>query len=127
MIDLVESYPNLFSDVPSGTSVIQHDIEVGNAVPIKQHAYCCPVGKREIIKCEVNYLVENGFAKKSNSPWSSPCILVPKVDGSFHFCTDFRKVNSVTVPDAFPLPRIEDCIDNLGTVRYITKLDLLKG
>ncbi len=79
------------------------------------------------MKQEVEYLVQNGFAKKSNSPWSSPCILVPKADGSLRFCTDFGKVNSVTVPDAFPLPRMEDCINNLGTAQYITKLDLLKG
>lgn len=103
VIELVESFPELFNDVPSGTSVIKHDIEAGNALPIKQHPYRCPVGKREIMKQEVKYLVQNGFAKKSNSPWSSPCVLAPKVDGSFRFCTDFRKVNSVTVPDAFPL------------------------
>lgn len=54
-------------------------------------------------------------------------MLVPKADGSFRFCTDFRKVNSVTVADAFPLPHIDDCIDNLGGAKYITKLDLLKG
>ncbi|KAI2646195.1 Transposon Ty3-I Gag-Pol polyprotein [Labeo rohita] len=79
------------------------------------------------MKHEVTYLLENGFAVPSSSPWSSPCVLVPKADGSFRFCTDFRKVNSVTVPDAFPLPRIDDCIDSLGTAKYITKLDLLKG
>lgn len=127
VISLVENFPNLFTDVPSGTTVIQHDIDVANARPIKQHAYRCPVSKREIMRREVEYLVQNGFAEKSNSPWSSPCILVPKADGSHRFCTDFRKVNAVTIPDAFPLPRIEDCIDNLGAAQYITKLDLLKG
>lgn len=55
------------------------------------------------------------------------CILVPKQDGSVRFCTDIWKVNAVTVPGSFPLPQVEDCIDNLGTARYITKLDLLKG
>lgn len=54
-------------------------------------------------------------------------VLVPKANGSFHFCTAFRKVNSVTVPDAFPLPCIEDCIDNITVPKYIMKLDLLKG
>ncbi len=44
VIKLVESFPGLFNDVPSGTSVIKHAIEVGNAVPIKQHPYRCPVG-----------------------------------------------------------------------------------
>ncbi|KAL0152376.1 hypothetical protein M9458_052099, partial [Cirrhinus mrigala] len=127
MQKLLKSFPNLFNDVPPGTSVITHDINVGSTLPIKQHAYRCPVNKREAMKHEVTYLLENGFAVSSSSPWSSPCVLVPKADGSFRFCTDFRKVNSVTVPDAFPLPRIDDCIDSLGTAKYITKLDLLKG
>ncbi len=52
---------------------------------------------------------------------------MPKADGSFRFCTDFRKINSVTVPDAFAQLRIDDCIDSLGAAKYITKLDLLKG
>lgn len=120
---LIESFPSLFDDIPPGTNVIQHDIEVGSALPLKQHAYHCPISKREAMKLEV----QNGFAVSSNSPCSSPCILVPKADGSFRFCTDFRKVNSVTVPDAFPLPCIDDCIDNHGGAKYITKLDLLKG
>ncbi len=52
---------------------------------------------------------------------------MPKADGSFRFCTYFRKINSVTVPDAFPLPRIDNYIDSLGAAKNITKLDLLKG
>ncbi|KAI2644501.1 Transposon Ty3-I Gag-Pol polyprotein [Labeo rohita] len=111
---LLESFPNLFNDVPLGTSVILHDINVGNALPVKQHAYRCPISKREAMKLEVTYLLQNGFAIPSSSPWSSPCVLMPKANGSFRFCTDFQKINSITVHDAFPLPRIDDCIDNLG-------------
>lgn len=124
---LLGSFPDLFSDVPRGTTILAHDINVGDSLPIKQHAYRCSVGKREALKSEVDYLLRNGFAVPSSSPWSSPCVLVPKADGTFRFCTDFRKINSVTVPDAFPLPRIDDCIDNIGAAKYITKLDLLKG
>ncbi len=79
------------------------------------------------MKKEVTYLLENGLAKPSSSSWSSPCLLTPKSDGTPRFCTDFRKVNAVTVPDSFPLPRIEDCIDSIGSAIFITKLDLLKG
>ncbi len=74
-----------------------------------------------------NYLLENGLAKHSYSPWSSPCLLVPKKDGTFRFCTDFRKVNAVTVPDSYPLPRMEDCVDNIGSACFVSKLDMLKG
>lgn len=47
--------------------------------------------------------------------------------GNTHFCTDFWKVNSATVPDSFPLPFIEDCIDSIGPAMFITKFDLRKG
>ncbi len=119
---LVGNFPSLFNDVPPGSSVIAHDINVGSASQVKQHAYRCPLSKREAMKREVVYLLKNGFAVPSISPWSSPCILVPKADGSFRFSTDFRKINSVTVSDAFPLPGIDNCIDSLGAAKYITKL-----
>lgn len=63
----------------------------------------------------------------SSSPWSSPCLLDEKSNGSPRFCTDFRKVNSVTVPDAHPLPFIDDCIDEIGPSMCVSKLDMLKG
>lgn len=79
------------------------------------------------MKSEVEYLCENGLAKQSFSPWSSPCLLVTKSDGSARFCMDYRKVKAVTVPDCFPLPRMEDCVDNLGSAKFVSKLDLLQG
>lgn len=79
------------------------------------------------MKKEIDYLVQNGFAIPSCSPWSSPCLLDTKSDISPRFCTDFRKVNAITVPDAHPLPRIDDCIDEIGPAKYVIKLDMLKG
>ena len=57
----------------------------------------------------------------------SACILVPKPDGTFCMCTDYRKVNCVIKTDTFPIPRIDDSIDNIGHAKYVTKFDLLKG
>ncbi|XP_032434188.1 uncharacterized protein LOC116729628 [Xiphophorus hellerii] len=62
---LIQLYPALFGDVPSRTSVLEHDIDVGDASPIKQHPYRCPPVKREMMKTEVQYLVENGLAIQS--------------------------------------------------------------
>ncbi len=76
---------------------------------------------------EVEYLLENGFAVPSSSPWSSPSLLVPKSDQTPRFCNDYRKVNAVTKPDSFPLPCMDDCVDRVGSAKYVTKLDLLKG
>jgi len=69
----------------------------------------------------------NRIAEASLNPWSSPCLLVDKSDKSDRFCTDFRKVNNVTKPDSYPLPRMEDCIDQVGSASFVNKIDLLKG
>ena len=76
---------------------------------------------------KVQYLLDNKFAEQSISPWASPCILVPKPDGTYRFCTSFRKVNSVTVMDSFSLPLVEELIDRVGRAKIITTLDLNKG
>ena len=72
-------------------------------------------------------MLENYLIECSQSPWSSPCVLVLKPDKTYRFCTDFHKVNVVTKADSYPLPRIEDCIDRIGHSRYVSKFDLLKG
>ncbi len=79
------------------------------------------------MKHETQYLLEHGLAVPSSSPWCSQCLLVPKSDGTSRFCTDYRKVNALTKPDSFPLPRVEDCVDHVGNSKFVTKLDLLKG
>ncbi|XP_073797050.1 uncharacterized protein isoform X2 [Danio rerio] len=127
LVTLISEFKCLFNDVPTLTNVIQHDIDVKDARPVRQHAYRVNSVKRSVMQQEVDYLLDNGLAKPSSSPWSSPCILVPKSDGSFRFCTDFRKVNALTVPDNYPLPRMEDCVDNVGYANFVSKLDMLKG
>lgn len=127
IVCLIREFPQIFGDIPTQTTVLKHDIKVTCSSPIKQHAYRVNPVKRAVMRAETEYLVTNGLAMHSSSPWSSPCLLVPKPDGTFRFCTDYRKVNAVTVPDCYPLPRMEDCIDNLGSARFVTKLDLLKG
>lgn len=113
IIDLLRTYASVLGDVPTRTSVLRHDIDVGDASPIKQHAYRCFPAKREAMRTEVEYFVKNGFAKPSCSSWSSPCVIVPKSDDTPRFCSDFRKVNAVTKTDSFPLPRMDDCIDRV--------------
>ncbi|KAL7852048.1 hypothetical protein SRHO_G00178330 [Serrasalmus rhombeus] len=105
----------------------QHNIDVNGHPPIRQHPYHVSPRKRSLLQQETEYLLENGFAVPINSPWCSPCLLVPKPDTTYRFCTDYRKVNAITVPDSFPLPRMEDCVDRVGSAKFVTKLDLLKG
>ncbi len=127
VIGLITSFPSLFLDTPGRTSIIEHDIEVGNSSPIKQNAYRVNPVKRELLKQEVDYLLTHSLAEPSFSSWSSPCLLVNEPDGSYRFCTDYRKLNSLTKPDCFPLPRVDDCVDHVGSAQYVSKFDLLKG
>ena len=124
---VINKYEHLFSDSPTQTNVLFHDVDVGDASPIKQHPYRVNPIKQQYLEKEITYLLENGLIEPSKSNWSSPCILVPKPDGSYRLCTDYRKVNNVTKSDSFPIPRMEDCVDKVGNAQYVTKFDLLKG
>ena len=70
---------------------------------MKQHPYRMNPVKQQILREGVQYLLDNDFIGPSQSEWSSPCILVPKPDGAFRMCTDYREVNSVTKTDTFPI------------------------
>ncbi len=95
--------------------------------PVKHHPYRVYPIKRKLLQKEVDYLLAYNWAEPSFSSWSPPSILVSKSDNSYRFCTDYRKLNSLTKPDCFLLPRIDDCGDHVGFARFVSKFDLLKG
>ena len=72
-------------------------------------------------------MLEQGVVQHSSSPWSSPIVMVKKKDGSWRFCVDYRKLNSVTHQDTYPLPRIDATLDSLSGAAYFTTLDLASG
>ncbi|KAK3890093.1 hypothetical protein Pcinc_005938 [Petrolisthes cinctipes] len=118
VMQLLSGYPQLFSDVSRQCSLVQHDILLQpNTHPVKQAPYRVGPAKKEILKKEVEFLLSNELLEPSDSEWASPCLLVPKPDGSSQRCTDYRNVNQVTIPDYFPLPRIDDVIDDLGATK----------
>ncbi|XP_068229386.1 uncharacterized protein [Palaemon carinicauda] len=124
---LINGYKDLFQDVPGRTNILENDVDVGEASPIKQSPYRLNPFKRDIVKDEVKYMLDHGLVEPSFSPWSSPVVLVKKEGGEHRLCFDYRKVNSLTKTDSFPLPRVVDCIDRVGSAKYISKFDLLKG
>ena len=124
---LIHEHQHLFPDIPTRTDKINNDVIVEDCKPIKQHPYRMNPLKQKYLQDEVKYLLENDLIEPSQSYYSSPCILVPKSNGTYRMWTDYRKVNSVTKTDSFSIPRIDDCIDKVGNSKYVTKFDLLKG
>ena len=109
------------------TNLIQLEIDMGDAQPRKQHPRRLPfVAKQEVAR-QLQTMQEEGIIEPSNSPWASPIVLVLKKDGSYRFCVDYRELNAVTKPDIFPLPRIDDLLDQLGNTKFFSTLDLASG
>ena len=72
-------------------------------------------------------MLELGAIQPSSSPLASPVVLVEKKDGSVRFCVDYRKVNQVAKFDAYPMPRVEDVLEEVGPAKYMSTLDLARG
>ena len=72
-------------------------------------------------------MLDNGIVEPSEGPWSSPIVLAKKKDGTLRFCVDYRKVNTITKRDAYPLPRIDDTLGTLGGSKFFTTMDLASG
>ena len=124
---LLQEYRDLFPDVPSRADQIYHEMDVGDAAPVKQHPYGLNPSKQQYLKEEIKCLLENDFIEPSSNSWSSLCILVPKPGRSYRMRTDYIKVNNVTKTDTFPIPRVDACINQVGKAKYVAKFDLLKG
>ena len=78
-------------------------------------------------KAEFQKMEAAGIIRRSDSPWASPLHMVPKPDGSWRPCGDYRRLNNATRPDRYPLPNIRDFTVNLRGCTVFSKLDLVKG
>ena len=72
-------------------------------------------------------MLQTGVIEPFCSPWASPVCLVKKKEGTYRFCVDYRRVNSVSKRDAFPIPGIQDALDHLRGAKYFATFDLLSG
>ena len=109
------------------TKVLQHRIDTGNAQPVHLPPRRIPHARREEVKEMLRDMLEKNAIEHSDSPWSSPIVLVKKKDGTTRFCVDYRKVNEVTRKDAYPLPRVDDTLDTLAGSKFFSTLDLTTG
>lgn len=109
-VKLLQRYANIFannSQYSGRTSIVKHQIDTGDARPIRQPPRRVPLAKRDEAVGLIAEMEKNGVIEPSISPWSSPVVLVKKKDGSTRFCVDYRKLNDVTKKDSYPLPRVD--------------------
>ena len=125
--EVIMQHQDVFSELPGGTTVIHHDIWTAPGVTVRVPPYRVPEARRVAIQEEVGRMLRLRVIEESRSAWSSPVILVPKPDGTFRFCNDFRRLNEVSEFDAYPMPRVDELIECLGPASYLTTLDLTKG
>ena len=130
LVALIMEYQDVFVG-PDGkvgyNSLVRHSIDTGDSVPYKCHPRKKSLVEKEYVRKEVQKLLKEGFIKPSTSPWGASVVLAKKKDGSLRFCIDYRKLNDLTKKDAYPLPRIEECLDALNGCLYFCTMDLASG
>ena len=86
------------------TNLVTHRIYTEDVPPISSRPYMVPLTEQKFINEEVQRMLNNKLIRESSSPWTSPVVLVNKKNGKKRFCVDYRKLNSVTKKDQYPLP-----------------------
>ena len=130
--ELVDEFKDVFPDtLPKGRPPkrdIVHEIRTEEgAKPPSRPPYRLGPAEQDEMEEQVKDLLAQGFIRPSASPYGAPILFVPKKDGRWRMCIDYRALNKQTVKDQFPLPRIDSLLERLGQATIFTKLDLASG
>ena len=127
LLRYADLFPRPGSTLTGHTDAVEHEIDMGDGSPIRcAPRWMSPQKMKKEEEC-VTDMLTCGQIEPSDSPWSSPVVLVTKEDSSTRFCVDYRKLNDVTVKDVYPLPRIDDTLDMLAGKQWFSTLDLASG
>jgi transposase InsO family protein len=130
ILSLFTDYQNVFSlhsNDLGHTTLVEHRINTTDDVPIVHPDRRVPHNIIPEVKKVMQNWMKAGVIEASNSPYASQMVIIRKKSGDIRVCIDYRMLNRKTIKDAFPLPRIDDCIDSLHGAKYFCSLDLTQG
>jgi hypothetical protein len=128
LLEVMVKHRVLWTKSKLGSIDFEYDIEVTswqNAIHMVDKRWSPK--EVDVIRQEVETLLAKGFVEPARSPWAARLVLVPKADGSTRVCVDYRKLNEVTIADAYPTPRVDHVMERLGGNCFFTTLDCEKG
>ena len=130
MDKVVKEYEDIFIS-PTGVPLhcqVKHSIDLTPGAPLPNGPiYRHSVLENDEIKRQIQELLQKGHICPSSSPCGSPIMLVQKKDGTWRLCIDYRVLNKITVHNRYPIPRIDDLLDQLKGAKYFSKNDLRSG
>ncbi len=109
------------------THLVQHEINTGDAQPIKCHPSRLPLARQQACDKAVAKMLQADLIEPSDSPWAAAVVMVPKKVFGWRLCSDYRPVNGVTKKDSYPLPRIGESLDLVSGSSWFSSLDLHSG
>ncbi|GFS67109.1 retrovirus-related Pol polyprotein from transposon 297 [Trichonephila clavipes] len=111
------------------TPFIEHCIDMGDHPPIATSPYRMNPVKKEVLRKQIEELLRQNVIEEceSLSPFATPLVLVPKPNGKVRLCVDYRKLKSVTKVDAYPLPRMDDLLNEATPTSFMSTIDLQSG
>ena len=117
-----QRFHSVLNSNPGHTNIVEHRISTGQARPIRLLPYRIPYAYHDAVRDELRQMEQDGIIETSSSEWGAPNV---KKDSTIRMCVDYRRLNTVSKMDAYPIPHIDDLIDRLGDTRFITTLGLL--
>ncbi|EER11975.1 retrovirus polyprotein, putative [Perkinsus marinus ATCC 50983] len=124
---LCKEYSDLFLNRPGLSTVMEHSIPLTDPRPIAEKPRPIPHKWREDITRTLDTMEKDGIIQRSTSAYKFPCVYVPKKNGAVRMCIDYRRLNQVSVIDAYPIPRPDDVQEHLAGARVFSTLDLRSG
>ncbi|GMI90521.1 hypothetical protein HRI_002721400 [Hibiscus trionum] len=130
LIEILAKFEDVFSE-PTGMPPSRfHDHAITlkeGSQPVNLRPYRFPHNQKAEVERQITEMLTASIIRTSKSPFASPCLLVKKKDGSWRFCVDYRQLNAITVKNKFPIPVVEELLDELEGANFFSKIDLRAG